>query len=116
MPRGSQTAAQKHQRNGKGSGARSLEDLPTLVYSSPAFQIRDERCRLPMGSPVLRDAIQSALRQSHGDTRAETCWVSRLSQFSGFYTALKEIDACLLGSWDRESVVQWNMRWFGNQD
>lgn len=41
---------------------RGLEDLPTLVYSSPAFQIGDERCGLSMGSPVLRDAIQSALK------------------------------------------------------
>lgn len=39
--------------------------------------------------------------------------MSHLSQFSGFYTALKEMDACLLVFWDRELVVQGNMRCLG---
>lgn len=51
--------------------------------------------------------------QSHGSKLAGNCWVSHLSQFSGFYTALKEMDACLLVFWDRELVVQGNMRCLG---
>lgn len=48
-----------------------------------------ERCELSVGSPVLRDAVQSALRQSHGRELAEIVRRHLFFQLSGFHVALK---------------------------